>query len=297
MGVIESTNQSVESLEGLHLYHTGRSNCSARVRLLIEEKGLPWVSHYIDLYTKENISEEYFSINPKGVVPTLVHDGRVIVESNDILLYLEDAYPVPRFTPHSAPECEAMRTWLQRSGDIHIPGIKTFAYAQLNAALVQKTPAEAALYRKLQKDQDLLAFHAKHDPGKSFGKDDVHRASALLRSALAEIGTRVTQDGWLVGSSYSLADISWATTITTLQRAGFPLGEFPHVVNWYARISKRPAWERAVVHWLGAPKERVMQMGTPETIAARESPTHATSTGSEVFVAGEPSGVLARVSR
>ena len=255
MGIIEPASKAVESLNGLHLYHAGRSNCSGRVRLLLEEKALTWVSHYIDIYTKRNLSAEYFAINPKGVVPTLVHDGRVIVESNDILLYLEEMYPEPSFLAGAPKEREAIRAWLRRSGDIHIPGIKTFAYAKLNAALVAKTAEEAALYRKLQRDPELLAFHAKHDPGKSFAEEDVAEATILLREALAEVDTNVARTGWLVGASYSLADISWAPTITTLQRAGFPLAEFVHVMHWYRRIAQRAAWERAMTRWQNPTRE------------------------------------------
>ena len=95
MVFITPTNTSVLEFKGLHLYHTNRSNCSARVRLLLEEKELPWTSHHVDLGNKENITEEYFGINPKGVVPALVDDGTVVTESNDILLYLEDKFPDP----------------------------------------------------------------------------------------------------------------------------------------------------------------------------------------------------------
>ena len=86
-------NPEARALEGLHLYHSARSNCSARVRLLLEEKGLAWTGHHLDLLKKENISAAYFGINPKGLVPALVHDGKVVIESNDILVYLEKQFP------------------------------------------------------------------------------------------------------------------------------------------------------------------------------------------------------------
>ena len=113
MGIIEPTNKSVLSLKGLHLYHTARSNCAARVRLLLEEKELAWISYHIDLGKKENISEKYFGINPKGVVPTLVHDGKVVVESNDILVYLEETFPEPGFRPVPADRQTDIDYWLQ----------------------------------------------------------------------------------------------------------------------------------------------------------------------------------------
>ena len=261
MGIIEPTNKSVKDFRGLHLYHTGRSNCSARARLLILEKHLPWTSHHIDLYTKKNISADYFGINPKGVVPTLVHDGIVIVESNDILLYIEQEFPEPSFTPEARTEQDEMKTWLKRSGDIHIPGIKTYAYAKVNAALVVKTPEEVELYRELQKDPDLLAFHAKHDlPGSNFSDEDVNSAETLLREALGEMNDNIGRWGWLVGGIYSLADISWAPTYTTLQRAGFPLEDYPHLAPWYERIMEREAAQRALADWFREPLMGVMEM-------------------------------------
>jgi glutathione S-transferase len=255
MGAIEPVNEAVKSFKGLHLYHTGRSNCSGRVRLLLEEKGLAWVSHYVDLYTRENISPEYFSINPRGVVPTLIDDGRVIVESNDILLYLEERFPAPCFLPGTEAERQAVRAWLRRSAEIHIPGVKTFAYAKLNAALVEKTPQEVALYRTLQKDPELLAFHAKHDSGSRISDEDVEDATGLLRAALAEMSVALARMGWLVGLDYSLADISWAPTITTLHRAGFPLEEFPVVMKWYERVSRRKAWALSMSLWQSPSKD------------------------------------------
>jgi glutathione S-transferase len=260
MGLVEPTVKAVADLRGLHLYHTGRSNCSARVRLLILEKRLPWVSHHVDLYTKENVSAAYFAINPKGVVPTLVHDGRVIVESNDILLYLEEAFPEPSFTPESSTDRETMKVWLQRSADIHIPGIKTFAYAKINARLVEKTPEETALYRSLQKDPALLAFHAKHDPGKSFSEEDVNSATALLRAALSEMESNIARTGWIVGARYSLADISWAPSYGTLYRAGFSFDDFPNIIGWHGRIMEREAAKRAVADWAREPRMGVAEM-------------------------------------
>ena len=89
MGVVVPTNTSVKSFRGLHLYHAGRSNCSARARLLIVEKDLPWTSHHVNIYERENVTPEYFGINPKGLVPTLVHDGVVIVERGTVPAALE----------------------------------------------------------------------------------------------------------------------------------------------------------------------------------------------------------------
>ena len=59
----------------LELYHHGSSVCAAKVRLYLEEKHLAWEGHYIDILKGEQFTPEYRKINPKSVVPTLVHDG------------------------------------------------------------------------------------------------------------------------------------------------------------------------------------------------------------------------------
>ena len=93
MPKIKPQNKTVLRLRGLHLYHADRSNCSMRVRMTLEEKALPWTSHHLNLALNEHVTAEYQAINPNGVVPTLVHDGQVVIESNDILLYLEAPAP------------------------------------------------------------------------------------------------------------------------------------------------------------------------------------------------------------
>ena len=69
MPVVVPTNKEVLSYEGLHLFHSGVSNCSMRVRMVLEEKGLEWESHHFNILKKEHITPEYFGINPNGLVP------------------------------------------------------------------------------------------------------------------------------------------------------------------------------------------------------------------------------------
>jgi len=215
----------------------------------LEEKGLAWKNHHIDLGKKENISEEYFGINPKGVVPSLVHDGEVVVESNDILAYLEEKYPDPglRGVPDGLqPEIDY---WLQHSGDLHLPAIKTFQYYKINAALLPKTEEEEARYQKLQKDPDMLAFHGKHSQGKRFTEEDASTAIALLDEVFKKINAAIADGGFMVGNVYTLADISWSPTVTTLLSGGFDFTPYPEVERWYETILQRPQFQEAVIEW------------------------------------------------
>jgi len=64
----------------LELYHHGSSVCAAKVRFVLAEKQLQWTSRYLDILKGEQFNPEYLKLNPKAVVPTLVHDGDVLVE-------------------------------------------------------------------------------------------------------------------------------------------------------------------------------------------------------------------------
>lgn len=250
MVLVEPTNLAVLDFNGLHLYHAHVSNCSARVRLLLEEKNLPWESHHIYLAKRQNVTEEYFGINPKGVVPTLVHDGKVITESNDILVYLEEAFPDPGFREVDDKEQPEIDRWLRISGDAHMPGIKTIQYFKRNAKAMKKTDDEVALYRRLQKDPAYLKFHGKHDlPGQSFSDEDAQTATNLMDGFFTEMETILSENHWLVGDTYTLADISWSPTITTLMSGNYDFSAFPNLMAWYDRICERPSFQTSVIEW------------------------------------------------
>ena len=92
-------NDVSQAYQGLHLFHFAMSNCSQRVRMILEEKGLAWTSHHVDLMKMEHVTGENGRLNPKGVVPTLVDNGQVIYESHDIISYLDQYYPQPPSHP------------------------------------------------------------------------------------------------------------------------------------------------------------------------------------------------------
>ena len=97
----------------LVLHHAWRSSASRRVRLCLEEKGLAYESHVVDLEKMEHHSPEYLKINPNGVIPALIHDGKSLYESGTICEYLDDAFPEPPLRPAGAYERAEMRTWIR----------------------------------------------------------------------------------------------------------------------------------------------------------------------------------------
>ena len=63
----------------LYLYHGTTSVCAIKARLALHEKGLEWDGEILDLHRGDQHRPEYLQLNPNGVVPTLVHAGRVII--------------------------------------------------------------------------------------------------------------------------------------------------------------------------------------------------------------------------
>ncbi|XP_024532091.1 uncharacterized protein LOC112346743 [Selaginella moellendorffii] len=88
--------------------------------MCLAEKGLPWESVHVDIFRFENYEPAYTKLNPKAVVPTLDHDGRILIESNVILEYLEDQFPQVRLRPEDAYECAMMRLWREQLYGKHL---------------------------------------------------------------------------------------------------------------------------------------------------------------------------------
>ena len=75
----------------LTLYDFGNSVCCQKVRITMRAKGLNWEPIKVDLFKTEQYDPKYLKLNPKGVVPTLVHDGKPVIESTfDLRIYRRD---------------------------------------------------------------------------------------------------------------------------------------------------------------------------------------------------------------
>lgn len=85
---IDPQDPTLKDLQGLHLWHAPMSSCSQRVRIVLAETGQAFESHLIDLEKDEHASAAYQKIHPKGLVPALVDDGALIIESIDIIRHL-----------------------------------------------------------------------------------------------------------------------------------------------------------------------------------------------------------------
>ena len=249
MGIVASNSQEAAGLEGIHLYHGGMSNCSMRVRMTLEEKGLEWTSHHIDLRKAENTTPEYFAIHPKGLVPALVHDGVVIIESTDIIDYLDERYPEPPLHPTDDEARAKMHEWMRLAADNHL-SVKAFMFANQIGKRMVKSPEALAEYLRLQKNDELREFHAEHSSAEGLSPERLKKATAILEDCFSRLDATLSQHEWLAGDAFSLADITWVPLYVTLNNAGFPLDRYPDIIRWKNTVRARPSFEKAVIDWV-----------------------------------------------
>jgi glutathione S-transferase len=232
----------------IELYHAWDSFCSFKVRLCLEEKGLIWTGHVLDLMKFENLRPDYLKVNPAGLVPALVDGGTVITESSIINEYLDDAYPQVRLRPKDAKATVRMRHWVRHEEDELFIAVRP---ASLNLMMKQVlgrySEAELDALLRHHPRQDRVAFLKKtfHEP---YDPDAVAKSRRRLATALKRMNATLTDAPWLAGEDYSLADIAAAPVVDRIEYLGMAdlWHDLPGVKGWVARLQARPAYARAL---------------------------------------------------
>lgn len=214
--------------QGVHLIHFVGSTCSQKTRIFLNLKGINWQSHPLNLAAQENYKPWFLGINPRGLVPVLVHDGIVHIESNDILLYLEKQFPEPVLIP--ADQHDAIVSGLQEEDDLHLD-IRTLTMRfVVPTRLAQKKPASIKTY-----ERDAGTITGKVDPHKEVelafwnnlareGITDAkaQRAAHNFHRVIAGLEQDLAEGPYLRGGQLTLIDIAWFIYTHRLTAAGYP---------------------------------------------------------------------------
>jgi len=245
---IPTVRDDVKALRGLHLWHFAMSNCSQRVRLALEEKGVPWTSHHVDLSKNEHATPGFRAINPRGLVPVLVHDGRTIVESNDVVAWLEERFPGPRLLPEPAGDRDFALRSLAATDAIQ-PAIKLVSHEFLFKPMRRMSPTQLEEFAASCGDEALVRFMRDFSSKEGFGRARISAAVGELERAFGELESRLDGRPWLSGASFGLADVSWIVNVHRVALARYPLGRFPRLDDWYRRVRSRPSFASAIAAW------------------------------------------------
>jgi len=258
---------------GVHVYHFPLSLCSQKVRQALDEKGLPWRSHIVQLPLYEQYDPYYVRMNPRCVVPTLVVDGRVTTDSENIIRQVDRSFEGPQLVPEGAAERAAMERFLGLADGLfmevltygEIPGARKPLLIrrggknshqhklELLAARILEHGDEPALLRAYTKKRELVA-QTIAAMGSEAGIDavvqDTEETVAVLAAQLSE--GPFADGGWLCGDAFSLADLEWGVVLFRLRWIGLGprlWGERPAVARYAERLFARPGFRTGVLRW------------------------------------------------
>ena len=237
----------------LELYHHGSSVCVCKVRLVLEHKGLEWIGHYVDIHKSEQFDPEYMKLNPKAVVPTLVHDGKVVCESTVIMEYLNDIHPEQSLIPEDPYLRTKMRIWTKGVDENVHPACAVVTFSSvLRYRVMRKSDEELeeflnAMPEPLKRERKRAAVLKGYDAPES------QEGLLIHRNYLDKMEKTLQEGDWLIGEQYSLADVAMTPYVNRLDMIKLYelfMKDRPHVHAWFQRIKSMPNFEPAINKWM-----------------------------------------------
>jgi glutathione S-transferase len=222
------------------------SNCSQRVRIALEAKDVPWESHHVDLPGGAHLTPGYLEINPNGVVPSLVHDGKVILESNDIIAYIDATFDGPPLMPAGDDDRAAAQGLIDLASGAQ-PSIKALSHELLFKRVRKVSGADVDRMAAAGAPASLVDFMRDYSEDGAAWADRVARARADMDERLGQLEGRLMMTGrWLSGPAFGLADVSWVVNVFRLQQCGYDLDACARLNAWCRAVTAMPAFRRAV---------------------------------------------------
>jgi glutathione S-transferase len=246
------------------LLFTGRNSiCTQKVLITLFEKNLSWDTRRVDLFKNEQYDPEYLKYNPKGVVPTLVHDGQAIVESTLICEYLDEAFPDPPLTPRSPYDRALMRLWSKHIDEGIFEATREISFSAMFRDKL----------RNMSEDERQVRFRNVGDPARSARFISTYQQGVESPYVLYGIASfeklfrhmdETLADGrnWLVANRMSLADINLMPFVARLEYLNlldlFIAGR-PRVQAWWERSKGLQSYRKAVPEMLTQDDVSTMQ--------------------------------------
>lgn len=230
----------------LVLYDAPQSTCSQKVRICLWEKDLSFSEKKLDLFRGDQLTEEYKKLNPNGVVPTLIHDAEVIVDSSVIMEYLDESFPQVPLSPPTPAGRAHMREWLRFFEEVPTPAVRVPSYNRVFLRHFRSMSEEEFIAfgesKPLRKDFFLKMGRS------GYSDQEVQQAESRLRMTVERMEAQLQKSGpWLL-SEYSLADICIIPVIVRMNDIGLERlwQDCDEVGGWLARFQERKALQQAL---------------------------------------------------
>jgi glutathione S-transferase len=251
----------------LTLYDFGNSVCCQKVRITLVEKGLAWEAIRVDLFKSEQYDPKYLKMNPKGVVPTLVHDGVPVIESTLICEYIDETFPNPPLVPGSPAERARMRLWSKFVDEGLFEGVTEISFsAMFRERMKSMTPEMrerrfANIGDPRRRDRFMSTYeHGVNSPFVLHAIAAYERAFKLMEQTLTERGP------WLCGANPTLADINMMPFVARLSYLGLLeawTGNCPHINAWWSQVQNWPSFRRGLQDLITEPEFAEMRTHGP----------------------------------
>lgn len=258
---------------GIHFYHFPMSFFSQKARQALEETGQPWTSHIIQLSLHDQYAPDYVRINPRCVVPTLVREGRVTSDADNIMRFIASTYPETALVPIGPDEATAMGRFRELADGIFVEAITYGDVPGLKRPLIFRHHIKVEHRKKLAKLDTLIEAHAD-DP---LLKAAYEQKRAIMRKTVATFHSNeemaavmadaerildnvqaqleagpFAEGGWLCSQTFSLADIDWGTLLNRFTFLGLAprlIEPRPALGRYLVKLKERPSFKRGVVAW------------------------------------------------
>ncbi len=230
----------------LELYHFHGATCGLKARLALAEKGVEYTGHAVERpYLR---SPDYLKLNPNGVVPTLIHDADVVIESSVIINYVDDAFDGPALKP-AGPLGTARAWWWMKRADECLAMIGTLTYTvSMRPGILTKSAEELEAYIEGTPNV-ALRDRRRRIIGLGFESPDFPLALEGLNKMLSDMEAALRPNDWLAGDAYSLADTAMSPLLERLDElacAEMWQDARPHLTDWWDCIRARVSYEACV---------------------------------------------------
>ncbi len=190
--------------------------CSLASHIGLEESGAAYQTKPILLAKGQQRTEDYLKINPRGKVPALDADGKILVENTAILTYLARRFPDKKLMPADpAEEARCIGTMCWFSSVVH--------------------PSYQRAHRPERfADGETAAAAVKENGKKSFWAN------------CQEIDSMIQGHDWVMGNAYTLVDPYALVFYGWGARGGFPMKDLRAYTAWQERMMNRPTVRKSV---------------------------------------------------
>ena len=236
------------------LYYVPAGSASCRVRFCLAEKHIQYEGKLVDIKSGEQHSPEYLQLNPIGLIPTLVHDGKPVWESAVICEYLDDVVPDFPVRPTDPYALSVMRNWVKHMDEQCVPALIVFNWTA-RVTPYAKLWSDAELEKRLERiptpARRAAWLRAARNP---YTEEEKTAAWATLMKFVDKMSAALKNSPWLVGSSLSIADMGAASFIWRIQAIApneLDDEKYSDVRDWWARMKKRDGFAAAFTEPFG----------------------------------------------